>query len=186
MNFVSRMRNLTASIAIGAMLAAAPAAFAQDAISETHLAAARSAITALKLTDQFDAVLPAIAQQLQAEMTQKNPNLSDKIGEIVQAKALEVVGKRADLEKEVANVYAKSFTEQELNDIAAFYNSEAGKKLIGEGPIATREMMKAAEVWQVGLARELAEKVGTELSALPQPEQQAAPAEPAQDAAPKQ
>ena len=35
---------------------------------------------------------------------------------------------------------------QELNDIAAFYNSDAGKKLLADGPIVTRELVKAADI----------------------------------------
>jgi hypothetical protein len=69
--------------------------------------------------------------------------------------ALALAPRRNDLENEVARVYAKLFTEQELNEIAQFYSSEAGKKLLRQGPLATREMLAAAEVWTNGIVRDL-------------------------------
>src|SRR5690606_40372188 len=48
--------------------------------------------------------------------------------------------RRADLEKEVAAIYAQAFTVEELNAINTFYSSEAGKQLIAKGPLVSREM----------------------------------------------
>ena len=58
------------------------------------------------------------------------------------------------------------FSEQDLNDIATFYNSDAGKKLLADGPIVTRELFKAADIWQRGIARDLAQSVGAKLAAV--------------------
>jgi hypothetical protein len=57
------------------------------------------------------------------------------------------------------------FSEQELNEIAAFYSSPTGKKLMSDGPIVMRELVKAAEIWQVGISRDLAAEVGGKLAA---------------------
>ena len=83
--------------------------------------------------------------------------------------------------------YAKSFSEKELTDIAAFYSSEAGKKLLSTGPIAMRDVLKAAEIWQNGIARDLGQQVGEALAAAngaKAPAKDAAPAAPADGAAP--
>lgn len=159
----SSLFRLLPAAALAALLLAPVQASAQD-VSEAHMKAARDAIAALHVTDQFDAVLPATAQQLQGQLVQKNPDMADTINQVVQEKVLELVSRRADLEKEVALVYARSFSEQELKDIAAFYMTDAGKKLLSEGPIATREMLKAAEIWQQGIARDLAQNVGNVLA----------------------
>ena len=55
---------------------------------------------------------------------------------------------------------------QDLNAIAAFYSSDAGKKLLSDGPIVTRELVKAADIWQRGIARDLAQSVGTKLATV--------------------
>jgi hypothetical protein len=183
MSLVVRVRHLT--LAAAAVLALALPASAQD-ISESHLKAARTAIDALNATDQFDTILPQAAAALKAELIQKNPDLQQVILRTVDEKTLALVGRRADLEKEAATVYARSFSEEELTAIATFYNSGPGKKLLSEGPIVTREVIQAAEIWQRGVARDLAQAVGEELNKVAAPQAQpvsptepAAPAEPA-------
>ncbi len=125
-------------------------------ISEEQMKAARAAINALGITNQFDSILPTLAEQLKSTMIQANPNFQEAISSTVDQQALALAARRADLEKEAAATYAKSFTTDELKAMADFYNSEAGKKLLKDGPIATRELYKAADIWGQGISRDLA------------------------------
>lgn len=143
---------LCATVALAA-LSATPA-LAQDA-SASHLAAAREAVGAIDATQQFDQVLLNAATQIKAELITNNPNLQTEISDMVDDSAIALAPRRADLENEIARVYARLFTEQELNEIAAFYDSPAGEKLITQGPGATREVMAAAEIWANGIVRDL-------------------------------
>lgn len=124
-------------------------------ISAEHVQAARAAITALGATDRLDNILPSISERLKAQLIQAYPNLEDKISETVDAEAIKLAPRRGDLEREAALVYAKAFSVEELNAISAFYTSDAGKKLLKDGPIAIRELMKAADIWTAGVARDL-------------------------------
>lgn len=159
-----RVRCLAAALAASAIVAFSLPALAQD-ISESHLKAAHEAIAALHATDPFDDILPAAAAGLQQQLIQKNPDMEQIITSTISAKALALASRRADLEKESAMAYAKAFSEQELKDIATFYSSEAGKKLLDTGPVAMREVVKAAEIWRNGIARDLAQEVGEALNA---------------------
>jgi hypothetical protein len=168
MKFANTARSLTTAMAAVAMLALSlsVAMAADDAatVPPSQLKAARTAVAALHLTDPFDSILPQAAHSLKSQLIEKNPNLQDLIVKIVDEKTLALVSRRADLEKEAARAYAKLFTEQELDAIAAFYNSAAGKKLVQNGPIASREISQAAEIWQRGIARDLAQSVGDEMA----------------------
>lgn len=124
-------------------------------ISAEHVQAARAAISALGATDRLDNILPSVSERLKAQLIQAYPNLEDKISETVDAEAIKLAPRRGDLEREAALVYAKSFSVEELNAITAFYTSDAGKKLLKDGPIAIRELMKAADIWTAGVARDL-------------------------------
>lgn len=124
--------------------------------SEEHLAAARGALDAINATDQFDAILPNAAQNLKTTLIQTAPNLQEVISVTVDETAIEMAGRRADLEREAALIYARNFSAQELKDIQAFYASESGRKLLELGPIATRQLLQAAEVWSNGISRDLA------------------------------
>lgn len=163
MKLINRVRRTAAVLAASAFVVAASQSFAQE-ISESHLKAARATIDAVNATDNYDVILPAAAQQLKQELIQQNPDLTDVIISTVDEKALGLAGRRADLEREAAIAYAKIFSEQELNAITAFYTSDAGKKLLASGPIVAREVVKAAEIWQRGISRDLATEVGKQIS----------------------
>ncbi|MFC0245301.1 DUF2059 domain-containing protein [Falsochrobactrum ovis] len=170
-------RRLIAPFSALVLLAGIHAASAQE-ISASHLEAARAAISAIQATDQFDEILPSAARALKAELIQKDPHLEALITKTVDDKAIALASRRADLETEAARAYANTFSEDELKAITAFYTSEAGKKLLTEGPIVTREVIRAANIWQNGVARDLAQNVGEVLAA--QAGAAAAPEQPAQ------
>lgn len=170
MVFFRRVRMIAAA---ASFLAAAGIAAAQD-VSDSHLAAARKTVDALNATDQFDVILPAAAAQLKADLIQKNPDMDGLIIETVDEQTLALVSRRADLEREVALAYARIFSEEELNAMAEFYASPAGQKLLEDGPIVAREVQGAAEIWQRGIARDLAQAVGEELDTIYQARQGAA------------
>ncbi len=175
-------RSLKAAAA-GLFLLASGIAHAQDATPE-HLAAARAAIAAIGATNQFDAILPRAADSLKGELIQKDPDLEALITSTVDNEVLALAARRGDLEKEAALVYAKVFTEADLKAIADFYSTETGKKLIKEGPIATRGLIDAANIWQSGIGRDLAQSVGEKIkAAAPAPEAAPADAAPADGAA---
>ncbi|MCY0147316.1 DUF2059 domain-containing protein [Hoeflea sp. G2-23] len=151
-------------IVASSLVVAGHSASAQD-ITDAHLAAARSAITALGSTDQFDAIIPAAAEQLKTSLIRANADLQEVISTTIDEEALKIVPRRGDLEREAAQIYAKAFTQEELTAIADFYTSPPGKKLIDNGPLVTRELIKSAEIWSSGIARDLAENVNKSLQA---------------------
>ncbi|MCP4319392.1 MAG: DUF2059 domain-containing protein [Hyphomicrobiales bacterium] len=154
MSMALGIRRCSLAIATAAMVSLAASAQAQEPSAE-HLAAARAAINAISATDQFDAILPNAAQNLKTTLIQTAPNLQEVISVTVDETAIEMAGRRADLEREAAAIYAKNFSVEELSSIRTFYDSEAGKKLLETGPIVTRELLQAAEVWSNGISRDL-------------------------------
>ncbi|MBZ9854601.1 DUF2059 domain-containing protein [Mesorhizobium sp. CA13] len=182
----NRVRRLSVLLAASAVFAFSSPAFSQD-VTEAHLKAARAAVTAIHATDPFDNILPQAAAALESQLIQKNPDMQELIAKTINEKALALASRRADLEKEAALAYAKVFSEKELNDIATFYSSDSGKKLLDSGPAVTRDLVKAADIWQNGLARDLAQQVGETLAAAAKAKAPAAPADaaaPANGAAP--
>ncbi|MBD9372232.1 DUF2059 domain-containing protein [Rhizobium sp. ARZ01] len=159
-------RTLAATLIASAVFAGS--AMAQDA-SEEQIKAARAAMDSLNATAQFDGILPQIAEKLKGTLIQSSPNFGEMINKTVDEEALALASRRADLEREVANIYAKTFSLEELKAIADFYGSPAGKKLLQSGPLAAREVMKAADIWAAGISRDLAvnsdKKLEAEISA---------------------
>ena len=145
-------RTLAVSLIVSAGLAGAVQA--QD-VTDEQIKTARSAIDAIGATGSFDNILPGLAMRVKSTFVQASPNHEAEINAVVDEQALALAPRRADLEKEAATIYAKTFTQEELKSIADFYSSPVGKKLLSDGPIATREVMKAAEIWAVGVDRDL-------------------------------
>lgn len=157
MMMAKRARGIVLTAVMALSVLSLPSA-AQE-IADSHLQAARAAIGAIGATDEFDTILPQAAQGLKAELIQQYPNLEDVINSTVDEKALALASRRADLEREAALVYARMFSQEELEQIAEFYNSPAGEKLIADGPIVTREVYQAAEIWRRGVLRDLSNNV---------------------------
>ncbi|TDK36688.1 DUF2059 domain-containing protein [Rhizobium deserti] len=124
-------------------------------VSEAQMAAARDAIASLNVTDMYDNILPNLAERLKGQFIQASPNFQTQISSVVDQQALALAPRRADLEKEAATVYAKSFTVDELKAISAFFNTEGGKKLLANQPLISRELSKAAQIWANGVSRDL-------------------------------
>jgi hypothetical protein len=152
-------------------------------VTEDQIKAARAAIAAIAATNGFDNILPNLAERLKTTLIQSSPNYEELITKTVDDKALELAARRSDLEHEAATIYAKTFTVEQLNAIATFYSSEAGKKLLNDGPIAQREMIKAADIWAAGISRDLnaaaTKELGATLNAGQQPIDGTTPAQPA-------
>lgn len=133
-------------------------------VSDQHLDSARKTIRAIHATDQFDSFLPNAVHDFKNQLISDDPNLATDISNIVDKHALALIKKRSDLEKEIAHVYAKYFTQKELDAITAFYNSDTGKKFLTEVPNIARDSYSAFDVWRSALMQELVENVKKEVS----------------------
>lgn len=162
-NFAGFGRTLAVTLIVSAGLAGAVKA--QD-VTDEQIKTARSAIDAIGATSRFDNILPGLAVRVKATLVQASPNHEAEINAVVDEQALALAPRRADLEKEAATIYAKTFTQDELKAIADFYGSAVGKKLLADGPIATREVMKAAEIWAAGVDRDLRTESGKKLDTM--------------------
>lgn len=143
---------------------AAPAARAQD-VSESHMAEAKAVVAAIGATDAFDNILLNGAEALKVELIKKDPDLQELIVNTVDETAISLASRRGDLENEAARVYASNFSEEELVKIKEFYTSDVGVKLRAQAPLLLRSVNEAAQVWQNGLARDLAQQAGEKLAA---------------------
>ncbi len=152
---VSRTRIGLATLLVAAALAA-PAG-AQE-ISQSHLEAALVAVQSAGAARGFDSVLPALAERIKSRLIRIRPDLHQEISATVEAVALELVSRRADLDNAVATVWARNFTEDELVTIAEFYKSPTGQKFAEIGPRVIQDSLQSVESWSTRVGEELYEK----------------------------
>lgn len=140
------------------------ASIAQDAISESHLAAAKKVAAATKVLEPFDDILPILAEQTRTAFIQADPTRAEEIIEVTQDVAIKLAAKRSELNNQVYELWAKGFTEAELNELAVFYNTELGQKLTGSIPQITATSVGAAREWQDKISTEMVTLVQEELA----------------------
>ena len=156
--------NFIRTVAVAAALVALPASslLAQE-ISPSHLAAALDVIAATTATASFDTRLPQLADEVTNRLIRARPDLHQEIADTVQAVALKLVVRRKELDQDVARVYAKAFSEDELKAIAAFLKSPAGQKYQTDGPTVFRDTLQAFQRWSDRVGAELLDKTKEEL-----------------------
>lgn len=141
-----------------------PSAFAQE-FSDSHIKQAKQTLSATKATDSFDSILLGASAKLKNQLTANNPSDVERIGDTVDDEAIALAARRGDLEGEAARLFAKNFSEAELNEIASFFNSPTGAKYLVATPLLARELGKAARIWANGITRDLTVNVNKKLAA---------------------
>ena len=128
-----------------------------------NLAAARELIQVMKATDQFKVLLPTIMQALKPAFVQGKPEMEKDFDAILPA-INQVAARRVDeLAEALAIIYASNFSVGEIHDIAAFYRSPTGQKLLAQQPIIARESLVAGQKWAQTLSTELREAIADQL-----------------------
>jgi uncharacterized protein len=154
---LSRTTFRAATLALGIVVGLAGAARA-DEVTPGHLAAARAAIDAAQNFKGFDNLLPLLAQQTQNRLIRLRPDQHELISQTVDQEALELAARRVDLDNDVARIMAKYFTEEELQQIAAFYKTTAGAKFAELLPKVSSEALQTVKGWSDRVGEELYEK----------------------------
>ncbi len=145
---------------------AAPAATpADEDFTPSHLAAARRLIDAVKGDINFDEILPGVAAQTRDIFTRTNPALTREIEETTTEVAIEMVQRRVELSKTLALIWARRFSEQELTELAAFFESPLGKKYIETFPVIGMLSIGASNEWEQTLAADMVAQVRERLRA---------------------
>lgn len=144
------------------VLGAAFAANAQ-APSANQLKLARQVVDTSGAAKSFDSVIPQIFQQVYATYTQQNPDLSKEIAGAMQGLIPEFDKRKEEIAVIVSRSFADKFSEAELNDILAFYNSPTGKKLVGEHSEILRDAFGKTQEWGGKLSQQLVDRLKEEM-----------------------
>jgi hypothetical protein len=163
MRHVLRATNRALSAgAVAIALMTAPAAFAQ-APSAAAIASAKQLVTITGATTLFSPLIAGVVEQSKLLFLQQNPMLQKDLNEISEKMRNDLQPRFAEVMDEVARQYATHFTEQELKDIVAFYQSPVGKKMLEEQPKVVNSSMQFAQDWANKLSTEVTAKMRDEL-----------------------
>ena len=109
------------------------------------MAAARSLVTTMKLTDQYKALLPAILLGIKPAVTQDRPELERDYDAMLPMIADAFTPYYTAMVDGIATVYANNFTVQELREIEAFYRQPIGQKLLEKTPAISQQALAVGQ-----------------------------------------
>jgi hypothetical protein len=154
---MSLTRFLAIAVVIaGSALVTLPATqAANDDPTPQQITAGIAAFKAAGLGDVFDKVLPLLSEQIQNRLIQQRPDLTKEINAVVEGVAFKLIPRRKELDTAAGKIWAKTFTLEELQQITAFFRTEAGQKYLSTGQTAVQDSMTTMRSWSQRVADEM-------------------------------
>jgi hypothetical protein len=145
----------------------APAASAAKAgeqpVTPEKLALAKAIIDFTGAAKSFDPVLPQILVQARTTVLNTNPKLEKDVDDVLDKLQAEFSPRRDELRNDIATIYAKNFTEEDLRQLAQFYQSPVGKKMVAVMPNVLRASYTAVQAWAQKLSFDVMGRLREEL-----------------------
>jgi uncharacterized protein len=150
---MSRRYVIAGIYVLGLCFVAAPAV-SQQAPADA-IPVARELITVMRATDQFKLIFPIIMQSLKPAIVQGRPQVERDMDAVMPV-LIEAANSRVDeIGDQMAGVYARAFTVDEMRQLIAFYQTPVGQKLLEKSPTLVQESMSIGRAWGQRLGAEL-------------------------------
>ena len=161
------MMHQLARVARGTAVALIVAIFAGPAPAQqpspSAVALAKELIVLKGSTQLWDAVVPGVIEQAKAVFLQTNPALSRELNDVAGRLRSEFAPRASQLGDQVAQLYAETFTEQELKDALAFYKSPLGRKIVRDEPKILDDGLRRIQDWTNRFSEEVMNRMRTEM-----------------------
>jgi hypothetical protein len=138
-------------------------ASAQKAPTAAQVNLARQIITISGEIHALDPLIPSVLQQTYTNFVQQNPDLQKPLVEVMKVLQPEFMKKQDEVTSMMATTYASHFTEAELKEILAFYNTPTGKKMVAELPKVLQQSLSSAREWGTKLSEQVVARVREEM-----------------------
>jgi hypothetical protein len=132
-------------------------------VPEDTLSAARELITIMRATDQLKQMLPTIMQALKPAIAQGRPQVERDLDAVMPLLLDGMSSRVGELVDQMASVYARNFTPDEIRQLAAFYRTPVGQKFLEKMPTVMQESMSLGQAFGQRVAGELQTKMIEEL-----------------------
>lgn len=160
---IDKSRILCRSIAALAICLALSSPTHAQQVSASAIAAAKELIIVKGGRAMFEPIMPGVIESAKNMFLQTSPMLSKDLNEVSARLRKEYEPKQDELLGEVARLYAKRFTEQELKDLLTFYKSPLGKKMVTDEPIVIDESMGYTQNWSNKLSEQVIARMRAEM-----------------------
>ena len=163
---ITRLSGLAAAalLALSLVFGAAAPAISQE-IPPEQLALARKYVDLTNKAQIYEAIAAMTAAQTSKLLSQSNPEIAKQIDEQI-GKSLEARrGKNDELFNQIARIYAVTYTQEELQQIVAFYETPAGQKLAENAMAVNQDVAKVMQIYTSNFGTEFVREVRAALKA---------------------
>ena len=140
-----------------------PASRAAGAPSQASIALARELLELKGGQQMFEGMVNGVIESAKNSFLPNNPNLNRPLNEVAVQLRKDFEVKKLELANEVARVYARRFTEQELRELLAFYKTTLGRKVLSEESLAVEDGFKRAQDWTNEFSDQVLTKMRAEM-----------------------
>ena len=108
-------------------------------------------------------MVPGVIERVRLMHLQTNPNLRKDLDDVAQQLRKAFAKRTEELMTDISWLYASRFTEAELKEIATFYRTPTGKRVIEQEPLVFDDAMAGLKGWQEKFAEEVLARFRTEM-----------------------
>ena len=164
-NMIRRSRILLA-MAVAMLVGALSVVPAQSQeLTPEHLELARRYIELTDHSGMYEATIVQAGISTMRQLLPTNPDIAEPLNEAIETVLKSYNGRKNELYDQFARVYALTFSEEELKEIVAFYESPTGTKLAKASAGLTRTNSRVLTIFRDNLGKEFFAAVRAELKA---------------------
>ena len=142
---------------------AAPAATAPAAPSPAAIAAADKILSTIGLKQSIAIVVPGMMQELETNVTRTRPEIRDSLRATLKTIQPEFDQTARETYIQAESMLASQMSEQEITQVAAFFDSPAGKKYIEITPVFVQNLSDVTATWRDKLSTDILERARAEM-----------------------
>jgi len=143
---------------------AAPAApAAAPTPSPAAIAAADTILNTIGLKQQIAIVVPGMMQELETNVTRTRPEIRDSLRVTLKAIQPEFDETARQTYVQAESLLASEMSEQDITQVAAFFNSPAGKKYVQATPVFVQNLGDVTGAWREKLSTDILERARAEM-----------------------
>lgn len=127
-----------------------------------HLALGREVAVLSGMARSFDAILPQFGEQIRKQ-TVSRPEMSKDLEDVLTKLQPELELQKQVMINNTARIMARSLSEDELKEVAAFFKSAAGKRYVETQPQVLDEMVRTMQTWTESVSEYVMVRVRAEM-----------------------
>jgi len=133
--------------------------------SAAAIATAKEILHDKHIEELYKEAVPSLVERAKGTLVQSNLNYQKDLNELAPKVAKDLAGGEKEIGDMIAKIYASRFTEQELKDIAAWYKSPLGKKVIEQEPQIFAASRGYMDQWAQTFSQKIIDKFRAEMKA---------------------